>query len=353
MSLYKRKDSPYWWVKFTVGDRRLSESTGTANKRQAQEFHDKRKAELWEQQRLGVKPRRTWDEAVLRYLTEEVGKKSIKDDRQRLRWLQPRLEGVELSQITRDVVDGLKQESQLGGVSDATTNRRLQVLRAILRRAALEWGWLDKLPRFRLLKEPQGRVRFLSREEAARLLEELPAHLQSMARFALATGLRQSNVRDLRWSRVDLTRGAAWVEAKEAKAGRAIPVPLNNDALQVLAERRGEHPEWVFTYRGKPVKFQTSTKAWRNALKRAGIEDFRWHDLRHTWASWHAQSGTPMHALQKLGGWQTAAMVQRYAHLRMDDLKRYADQVQLGDLVPSYDLATQRKKPVATIHVSN
>ena len=322
----------------------MSESNGNAKQRQAQELHDKRKAELWEQERLGVKPRRSWDEAVLRYLGEEVNKKSVGDDKLHLRWLQPRLEGMDLTQITRDVVDGLRQESQDTGISSATTNRRVQVLRAILRRAHLEWEWLDRLPRFRLLKEPQGRVRYLSREEAARLLAELPDHLRAMVRFSLATGLRQGNVKGLRWSKVDLERESAFVDATEAKGKRAIPVPLNAEAMQVLAEQYGKHPEWVFTFRGRPVEFKTGTKAWRNALKRAGIENFRWHDLRHTWASWHAQSGTPMHVLQKLGGWQTPAMVQRYAHLGMDDLKRYAERVQIQAPPASYDLATPEKE---------
>lgn len=342
MSLYKRKDSPFWWVKLTVCGRRVSESTGTADKRQAQEFHDKRKAELWEQQRLGVKPRRTWEEAVLRYLNEEVDKKTIKDDMVLLRWLQPHLEGMALGDISRDVVDRLIQASQKTGVSNATTNRRIQVLRAILRRAHLEWEWIDKVPRFRLLKEPQGRVRFLTREEATRLLVELPEHLRSMARFALATGLRQSNITGLRWSNVDLERGMAWVDATEAKAKRAIPVPLNAEAMQVVREQCGKHPERVFTFRGKP-QTQVSTKAWWNALKRAGIENFRWHDLRHTWASWHAQDGTPMHALQTLGGWQTPSMVQRYAHLGLCDLKRYAEQVRI-EPTSGYDLATYQER---------
>ncbi len=340
MSLYKRKDSPFWWVKLTVCGRRVSESTGTADRRQAQEFHDRRKAELWEQQRLGVKPRRMWEEAVLRYLDEERDKKSINDKKLNLRWLQPRLEGTDLTHISRDVVDGLIQESQRTGASNATTNRRIRLLRAVLRRAHLEWEWIDKLPRFRMLEEPQGRVRYLSREEAARLMAELPEHLRAMACFALATGLRQSNVTRLRWSHVDLERGAAWVEATDAKGKQAIPVPLNAEAVQVIEEQRGKNPEWVFTFRGEPVKFQTSTKAWRKALKRAGIENFRWHDLRHTWASWHAQGGTPMHVLQKLGGWRTPLMVQRYAHLGMDDLKRYAEQVRLKETLPGYDLAT-------------
>lgn len=104
----------------------------------------------------------------------------------------------------------------------------------------MECEWLDRLPRFRLLKEPQGRVRYLKREEAGRLLKELPEHLCAMARLSLATGLRQGNVKGLRWSNVDLERRSAWVDASEAKGKRAIPVPLNADAMEVIEGQRGD-----------------------------------------------------------------------------------------------------------------
>ena len=77
-----------------------------------------------------------------------------------------------------------------------------------------------------------------------------------------------------------------------------------------------------------PVK-QVSTRAWYKALKRARIEAFRFHDLRHTWASWHVQNGTPLHVLQELGGWETPAMVRRYAHLASEHLAAYAGKVEI------------------------
>jgi integrase len=93
--------------------------------------------------------------------------------------------------------------------------------------------------------------------------------------------------------------------------------------MDVVRAQRGKHRTHVFTYEGQPIK-QVSTQAWYLALKRAGIEDFRWHDLRHTWASWHVQSGTPLFALQELGGWETEKMVRRYAHLAADHLAAHA-----------------------------
>lgn len=143
-------------------------------------------------------------------------------------------------------------------------------------------------------------------------------------RFDLATGLRQANVTELEWSQIDLERRFAWIHADQAKARKPISVPLNMVAMSVLMRQQGKHPTRVFTYEGKPVR-QVNTKAWRHALKRAGITDFRWHDLRHTWASWHVQNGTPLNALQELGAWESVEMVRRYGHLGQNHLARYAE----------------------------
>ncbi len=185
----------------------------------------------------------------------------------------------------------------------------------------------DHIPKVRLYREPRRRNRFLTRVKARRLLQELPPHLREMAQFALMTGLRQRNVSYLRWDQVDMARGVAWIHPDEAKAGRAIGVPSNADALEVLRRRRGEHLEYVFTYQGRPVD-RCSTVAFKKALARAGIERaFRWHDLRHTWASWHVQSGTRLQELMELGSWSSYEMVLRYAHLATDHLRDAAGRI--------------------------
>jgi len=202
----------------------------------------------------------------------------------------------------------------------------MEVIRAVLRRAANEWDWLDKVPRIRMLPEPNRRVRWLTRDEADRLIAELPKHLKPMVQFSLETGLRRANVTGLEWSQVDLARRTAWIHPDQAKARKAIAVPLSAAAVVVLRGQIGKHSTHVFSYRGNPVR-QVNTKAWRLALQRAGIAEFRWHDLRHTWASWHAQAGTPLHVLQELGGWESAEMVRKYAHLSTVHLTEYVDRV--------------------------
>ena len=123
-----------------------------------------------------------------------------------------------------------------------------------------------------------------------------------------------------------ITRGLAWIHPDQAKARKAIAVPLNAEAVLLIRKWIGKHRTHVFSFKGRPIT-QTSTKAWFKGLAAAGIEDFRWHDLRHTWASWHVQNGTPLFALQELGGWESPEMVRRYAHLSADHLAPYADRL--------------------------
>jgi len=322
MSIYKRKDT--WWIQFTAPDgRRIQQTAGTQLKHEAQELYDRLKAEAWRVKYLGAKPRYFWKDAVIRWLTEQGHKKSIETDKVHLRWVDKHLSGFYLDEINKLKIDLIKNARLADGVSNSTVNRLLSILRAILNRAKDDWEWIDSVPGFRFLPEPAGRVRWITRDESVRLVEELPEHLKFMVRFALATGLRESNVTHLQWSQIDIQRRCAWVLADQAKAGKAIAVPLNDDALDVIASQVGKHDVRVFTYKGNVVN-DGNTKSFRKALKRAGIEDFRWHDLRHTWASWHVQSGTPLHVLKELGGWADISMVLRYAHLSSAHLEEYA-----------------------------
>jgi len=112
----------------------------------------------------------------------------------------------------------------------------------------------------------------------------------------------------------------------------------------IIRAQLGKHPTHVFSFRGKPI-IQASTKAWYKGLERAGIVDFRWHDLRHTWASWHVQQGTPLYVLQELGAWASPEMVRRYAHLSCEHLAPYADRLcelkVVGDSPNGTNLAQQ------------
>jgi len=325
MSLYQRKDSPNWWIKLTHNGRTVQQSTGTTDKAKAREYHDKLKASLWDEARLGIKQPRTWKDAAIRWVSESTHKATQDLDLMHLRWLDKYLGGLMLAEVNRDMVDRITQARLADGVSNASVNRLLQCVRVILRRAVNDWEWLDRAPKIRFLHEPTRRIRWLERDQAERLIAELPEHLAAMVRFSLETGLRKSNVTELEWSQVDLEARRAWIHPDQAKARRAIAVPLSSAAVIVLRQQLGRHLKYVFTYKGQAPVVQVNGKAWKAALARVGITDFRWHDLRHTWASWHAQSGTPMYVLQELGAWESPEMVQRYAHLSTNHLADYVD----------------------------
>jgi len=243
----------------------------------------------------------------------------------RLRWLSGHLEHTDLPAVTPALLDTILSDKD---VSNATRNRFVAEVSKILHHAHRS-GWIDAVPALRRYHEPRAEPRWLTHEQADTLIDELPDHLADMAEFSLATGLRESNVRLLQWSQVDTARRVAWVLSGQAKNGRALSVPLNADAIDVLARQRNRHAVYVFTYEHKdgtrnPVR-NCSSAAWYKAVKRAKQEGFRWHDLLHTWATWHVMKGTDLMVLQQLGGWSSYSMVTRYAHVGAGHAARFAD----------------------------
>jgi integrase len=324
--LFKRPKSSFWWYRFTAPDgTTIRQSAKTEDKRKAQELADKHKAQLWDQIKLGHKPQYIWEEAVVKWLNE-TQKRSRNDDIVMFRYLDRFLSGKALNSISREMVEQIISD-KLDHATPSRANRVTALIRAVLRKAEREWGWIDKAPAIRRLKEDNKRIRWITRQEADHLCTQLPAHLAAMVRFSLATGLRESNVTGLEWDQLDLQRRVCWIHPDQAKAKKAIGIPLNEDAIAMIRGQLGKHERFVFTFKGKPV-LKAGGNAWKKALKRACIADFRWHDLRHTWASWHVQAGTPLNVLQELGGWSDYSMVLRYAHLAPEHLAEYASNIE-------------------------
>ena len=363
MRLYRRGKRGIWWVDFTVAGRpRFERSTGTTDEAAAREWAAKAQSDQWRQRRLGEPPSVTWDEAALAWLSEHKHLRAIEEAKRNLRWLTKRLTGTQLSSITAEVVRRIAAEragepanaakiaaAKAAGkvpptprkLAGATINRYLSDLSRVMQHA-YRLGYLPSPPPVAKLHEPQRRITWLTRDQARDLLAELPDHLRAMAAFALATGLRESNVRLLEWAQVDSERRVAWVSADQAKAGRALSVPLNDVAIAVLEHQQGIHTRWVFPVprwlekrRDDDAPRQIwdsptgkiSNHAWRKACIRAGVPTLRFHDLRHTWASWHIQAGTPPAVLKELGGWASLTMVERYAHLAPGHVAAWAGNI--------------------------
>lgn len=325
--VYRRKDSRFWWIDATLPNgKRVCGSTKTEDRQQAEAYLAKLRYEAFQEAVLGVKPKRTWQEAVVRYLAVKSNLRSIEDVRRICRNLDPYLGKLTLNQINGDVVWSIVQGEVAKGNMAATINRYLATVRCLLRMARDEWQWIDNFPKVRLLTGEVERDRWLTREEAGRLIAACPDHLAALVRFALATGCRAREIAGLEWERVDLDRQTAWLN--QTKNGTPRGVPLNRDAINVLKEQVGKHARYCFTFKGKPIGWQLSNSAWLTALQKAGITDFRFHDLRHTWASWHRQAGTSCDELKDLGGWKSRSMVDRYAKFATEHLAAAAARIE-------------------------
>ena len=265
-------------------------------------------------------------QAIERYKLEKFDKKTLDKDIYHFGLFLPFLGDISLEHITMNELWPFIIHRSSQGVKNSTINRSLEVVRHTLHLAKDEWLEIVELPKIKLLKESSQRVRFLTTDEAARLHSELPSHLKPLVQYALATGCRKGEILNLEWRRVDLTRKVAWLEAGTTKNDDARGIPLNRDAIEALQSVRANNFYYVFTYCGEKMNYVGS--AWKKVLKRARIEDFTFHDLRHTWASWHVMYGTPLYELMLLGGCKTMECVQRYAHLAPEHLARAARRIE-------------------------
>jgi integrase len=324
--VYRRPNSRFWWMDATLPNgKRVRKSTGTEHREEAEAYLAKIKLDAYREVHFGIKPQRTWQEAVVRYLQVKAALRSYRDVKRICVHLHPYLKDLTLNHINGDVIWSVVQGELKKGNKAATVNRYLATIRNLLRTARDEWQWLDHIPKIRLLSGEVERDRWLTKEEAERLISVCPPHLAAVVQFALATGCRAREILGLEWNRVDLNRETAWLN--QTKNGTPRGVPLNKSAINVLQEQVGKHSRFCFTYNGEPIRYNITNHAWIAALKKAGLEDFRFHDLRHTWASWHRQSGTSCDELKELGGWKTRSMVDRYAKFATEHLAKAANRI--------------------------
>ncbi|MGV6989616.1 tyrosine-type recombinase/integrase [Testudinibacter sp. P80/BLE/0925] len=329
MSIYKTS-SGIWWIDFrTPSGQRIRRSAKTTEKKLAQEYHDKLKYEAWKVDQLNKKPERTIEEALIRFLETSTGQKDMETKIRHTEYWRSVLSGRTLSSLTTDdILNNLPthKASTKEKLSPSTQNRyRTSIMRALS--LAHKAGWIDSIPYVPKNPEPKVRVRWITKEEAFRLVESLNlGWMKDVCSFALMTGARMTEILSLTWDKIDFARNIAIVTSDVAKSGKARPLPLSRDAIALLKQKRAERISDFVFHRGKG-KFisEIDREDFQRALTRANIQDFRFHDLRHTWASWHVQNGTPLMVLKELGGWETVEMVKRYAHLNASHLLSYAN----------------------------
>ena len=271
----------------------------------------------------------TVSEIIDRYKkTVLVHKKSIQQDwTSQLNWWDNKIGQYTLADVTPALIsqmrDILTQEPNTKGKirGNATVNRYLTTLQCVFSKAVVEWELLDVNPFFRVkkLQEPKGRVRYLTKEEREALLAECQnaknPYLYTATIVALSTGARKMEVLGLKWEDVDLPNERAVLQ--DTKNGERRSINLIGEVkhlIEILYENRRKSDVYVFPSLDGKKPFDI-TRSWREAIKRAGIKDFRFHDLRHTTASYLAMQGKSSGELAEVLGHKTLQMVKRYAHL--------------------------------------
>lgn len=326
MPLYKRPGSPHWWVRISVSGQKTRRTTGTADRSEAEEFEQRERERLWRLHKLGDRGAVRFAEASARWLTETQKRSKVKDE-YILDWFDGQLKDEPLSSIDADAIEELRQTMAEEGKGKSNIDRYMALLSAVLRKAAGEWRMLEKAPKVPMYRPEKPEPRWLTKAEYAKLRKELPEHLQHAADIAVLTGLRMRAMLGLTWERVNLQTKRLWVPGSGMKAGRTHGIPISAEACAVLRKLKKQHPKGhVFQWRDQPID-DVNGKAFQDAVERSGVGPLRWHDLRHTFASWAVQSGVTLHELMQLGGWSSYQMVIRYAHLAPDHLASAAAKV--------------------------
>lgn len=303
-------------------------------------FERKTDARIWAQQtesairegrhfKTTEAKRHTLKDLIERYCDDYLKRlKSEKDRNRHLDWWKKELGAYTLADIRPSRIAEaketlLKEETLRGELrSPGTVNRYLAALSHVFTMGIKEYGWVEDNPVLKITKpkEPRGRVRFLSDKERKTLLDTCQAKsktLYTVVVMALSTGARKNEIMSLRWRDVDTKNGQ--IILHETKNGERRAIPLQGLALQLVKELQQErslHTDLLFpSHRHPKTKAIELQKLWDDSIEAAGIEDFRFHDLRHSAASYLAMNGASIAEIAAVLGHKTLQMVKRYAHL--------------------------------------
>jgi integrase len=279
---------------------------------------------------------RTLGNMVDRYLQDIIPTKEVNSQRTQttqLLWWKERLGNLALADVTPAIIGEARDELARGITrsgtprSPSTVTRYMAPLSHCFTIAMKEWGWIDDTPMRKVTKpkEPKGRMRFLSDDERDRLLhacqESGNLYLHTIVVLAIVSGMRRSEIMNLTWDKIDLKRSVVTLQPEDTKNNEARAVPLSQHVLQMLKgleKVRRIDTNLAFPAPAdiertpKPIDIQS---AWKGALRRADIKDFRFHDLRHTAASYLAMNGATLAEIAEVLGHKTLQMVKRYSHL--------------------------------------
>jgi len=320
MGVYQRGNS--WIIDFYYDGKRYTESVGPVNRTVAKEKLVIRKREVIQGQ---YKPKVVqiafdkFSEEYLKYAKANNRPSSHIRKVDAFKHLKKHFTGKRLLDITSFTIEKYKQDRKGEGAAPATVNRELQSLRHLFN-MAVKWGKLQKNPmaEVKLFKEPSGKERILSPEEEGRLLDYVRSrkksqHLEAIIITALNTGMRKGEILNLRWPQVDLKNKHIVVE--ETKNGELRKIPMNRRLTDTLKHvKKSAHSQGPYVFADGKKPYGDVKSGFWTALDKCGIENFRFHDLRHTFGSRLGMAGVDIKTIQELMGHKDIKMTMRYSH---------------------------------------
>lgn len=320
--VYKRGD--VWWVRFRRNGTHVRKSAKTTRRTEAQAYLERLLAEHAGRARGDV-PRHRFEEAVERYFQEtRVRPRTLSSYRSNSRTLAPTFNALHLNEITRRVIAEFVTARKRAGVTDTTIRRDLAFL-SVICSACGRWGWLDTNPVTtfgkRGLREGRPRTRFLTQAEFDRLLAAASLSLRPAIVLAVETGMRREELFGLTITAIDLNRREVHLE--RTKTGSPRRVPLSDNAIKAikgLLDEPGRPRSSYLLCKADGSRYCDMKKGFGGACRRAKVTNMRWHDLRHTFASWYVQRGGDLYRLSRILGHSGLQMTARYGHLRVEDL---------------------------------
>lgn len=323
------KRGEVWHINKKVNGRRIYESTGSSDLREAERYLVHRLEEIRQAVIYGTRPKRIFREAALKFVQENKHKASLREDIWAIKHLDKFIGTLPLEAVHMGSLQGFIEARKKDSVKTRTINYGLQLVRHILNLAASEWldehglTWLVTAPKIKLFAEIDKRKPYpLNWDEQERLFQELPTHLKQMALFAVNTGCRDKEICGLRWEwevKTSLHETVFIVPGYKVKNREDRLIVLNDIARSVIDEMRGQHPDYVFTYKGDPISRMLNS-AWKKARMRADLPHIRVHDLKHTFGRRLRAAGVSFEDRQDLLGHKNGRITTHYSAAELNNL---------------------------------
>jgi len=317
-----RQRNGRWYLRLWINDRRMELATGETD-------YDKALLKIPDTLKRATRLAHVGSEKVpitfaelsheyIPFAERTKSESSVKSEKCTLKKLLEYFGDRKLTEITSHDIERF-MEKRGKDVSPSTVNRSYALLSHMLSKA-VDWGYMEVNPcrRVKKLKEPPGRIRWLSDTECERLLEECARSksplIYEIVFTALNTGMRKGELMNLTWDDVDFEQRL--IAVKKTKTNEVRHIPMSEELFSMLKELRNSHPHWHYVFSKEDgTAYGNWRLAFQEACRRAGIKDFRFHDLRHTFASYLAMEGYNAFTIMRLTGHKTLSMVSRYTHL--------------------------------------